>query len=117
LSAVCYSVFALVPFGTLVVADVLMYAVALGLEFGALVALRKKEPELRGSFRIPLGRGGVALLAMVPATILLVVVGFSFMDGEYGLPSLVGSAVGLGLGPVFFLIADRARKRAGRREA
>ncbi len=113
-SAVCYSVFALVPFGTLVVADVLMYAVALGLEFGSLVALRKKEPGLRGSFRIPLGRGGVTVLAIVPAAILLLVIGLSFQDGEYGLPSLVGSAVGLGLGPILFLVGDRARRRRAR---
>ncbi len=110
-SAICYSVFALVPFGSLVVADVLMYAVALGLEFGSLIALRKKEPELRGSFRIPVGRWGVVLLALVPGAILLLVIGFSFQDGEYGLPSLVGSALGLGLGPVLFLVGDRARRR------
>ena len=50
---VFYSVFALLPFGGLVVADVLLYASALFLEFASLVALRKKEPDLRGSFRIP----------------------------------------------------------------
>src|SRR6185503_9550564 len=62
-SAVCYSIFVLVPFGKLVVADVLLYSFALFLEFGALVRLRRTEPELRGAFRIPIGRGGVALLA------------------------------------------------------
>ena len=52
-AAVLYSFFALLPLGQLVVADVILYALALSLEFGALVALRKKEPGLRGSFRIP----------------------------------------------------------------
>src|SRR4029077_19896886 len=54
-SAVFYSVFALVAFGKLIVADVLLYSVALFLEFGALIQLRKTEPSLRGVFRIPLG--------------------------------------------------------------
>src|SRR5678815_3493437 len=43
-SAVLYSVFVLVPLGSLVVADVLLYAFALALEFAALVQLRKTEP-------------------------------------------------------------------------
>src|SRR5207249_978889 len=62
-SAVFYSLFALVSFSKLVVADVLLYSLALFLEFGALVQLRKTEPSLRGVFRIPLGRTGVAVLA------------------------------------------------------
>jgi ethanolamine permease len=43
----CY----LVPFGRLIIADVLLYSLALFLEFGALVQLRKREPALRGSFQ------------------------------------------------------------------
>jgi len=50
-SAVFYSLFALVAFGKLIVADVLLYSVALFLEFGALIQLRKTEPSLRGVFR------------------------------------------------------------------
>jgi hypothetical protein len=42
------------------VADVLLYSLALMLELGSLVALRVREPDLRGAFRIPLGTGGVA---------------------------------------------------------
>jgi amino acid transporter len=57
-AAVVYSVFVLVPFGQLLIADVLLYSFALMLEFGALVVLRKREPELRGPFRIPVGLGG-----------------------------------------------------------
>src|SRR5207244_5011732 len=65
-SAGFYSVFALVSFGKLIVADVLLYSLALFLEFGALVQLRKIEPSLRGVFRIPLGRAGVTILAALP---------------------------------------------------
>src|SRR5438046_2813585 len=54
-SAVAYSVFALLPFGGLLAGDVLLYSAALALEFAALVRLRRKEPGLRGAFRVPVG--------------------------------------------------------------
>jgi len=104
-SAICYSFFVLVPFGRLVVADVLLYSLALFLEFGALVRLRRTEPELRGAFRIPLDRGWVALLAAVPMVVLIGVVGISFRDGEYGLPAVIGAGVALALGPVMYRMA------------
>ena len=62
-SAVCYSVGALISFQRLVVADVLLYGLALFLEFGALLELRRREPSLRGPFRVPLGLAGLTLLA------------------------------------------------------
>ena len=109
LSAACYSFFVLVPFGRLVVADVLLYSLALFLEFGALVRLRKTEPELRGSFRIPVGRGGVALLAALPMVVLVGVVAISFRDGEYGLPAVIGAGVAIALGPIMYKLSSRNR--------
>jgi amino acid transporter len=108
-SAMAYSIFVLVPLARLVVADVVLYALALALalEFGALIVLRKKEPELRGSFRIPVGRGGVIALAALPMLILIAVVGLSFRDGEYGLPAVIGAAVAITLGPMMYLLASR----------
>jgi amino acid transporter len=103
-SAVCYSLFMLLPFSGLVVADVLLYSLALMLEFGALLALRRREPELRGAFRIPLGTGGVAVLATLPMAVLLLVVVLSFADGEYGLPAVVGAAVAIALGPICYAL-------------
>jgi amino acid transporter len=109
IAAVLYSFFALMPLGQLVVADVVLYALALGLEFGALVMLRKREPELRGSFRIPVGRNGVIALAMLPLCILLIVVALSFKDGEYGLPAVIGAAIAIALGPIVYRVAERRR--------
>ena len=106
-SAAFYSVFVLVPFGKLVVADVLLYAVALLLEFGALIVLRKREPALRGTFRIPTGVAGVSALAALPAAVLGVVIWLSFHDGDIARPSLVGSAIGLGLGPILYFALRR----------
>src|SRR2546425_903168 len=110
-SAVFYSLFALVSFSKLVVADVLLYSFALFLEFGALVQLRKTEPSLRGVFRIPLGRTGVAVLAALPMMVLAGVIGVSFVDGEYGLPAVIGAAVAIATGPLMYLCAQRRRAR------
>ena len=106
-SAIFYSVFVLVPFGRLVVADVLLYSLALFLEFGALVRLRRTEPNLRGAFRIPLQRRWVALLAAVPMAILVGVVIIAFHDGEYGLPAVIGAAVAIVLGPIAYNAISR----------
>ena len=110
LAAVLYSLFALLPLGQLVVADVVLYALALGLEFAALIALRKKEPTLRGAFRIPLPRGGVIAIALMPLAILAVVIVLSFRDGEYGLPAVVGAAIAIGLGPIAYRLATAVRR-------
>ena len=45
LASTLYSILALLPFGELIAADVLLYAIALGLEFAALVQLRRTEPD------------------------------------------------------------------------
>jgi hypothetical protein len=71
--------------------------------------LRKREPELRGSFRIPVGRNGVIALAMLPLCILLIVVALSFKDGEYGLPAVIGAAIAIALGPIVYRVAERRR--------
>ena len=106
-SAVCYSFFALFAFGKLIVADVLLYSVALFLAFGALIQLRNTEPSLRGVFRIPAGRTGVAVLASLPMMVLVGVVGVSFADGEYGLPAVIGAAVAIATGPLMYRVAQR----------
>jgi amino acid transporter len=107
ISAIFYSIFVLVPFGKLVIADVLLYSLALFLEFFSLIQLRKAEPNLRGPFRIPLGRRGVIVLAALPMIVLLGVVAISFRDGEYGLPAIIGATVAIGLGPIVYAFATR----------
>lgn len=111
-SALFYSVFVLVPFGKLVIADVLLYSLALGLEFAALVQLRKTEPALRGAFRIPVGRWGVILLAVMPMIILVAMIGISFRDGEYGFPAVVSTIVACVAGVIAYALGDRHRARA-----
>jgi amino acid transporter len=106
-SAVCYSLFVLLPFDGLVVADVLLYSLALMIEFASLIQLRRREPELRGAFRIPLPLRGVVVLAALPLGVLLLVVGLSFADGEYGVPAVIGAAVAIGLGPLVYSVVKK----------
>lgn len=110
-AAVVYSVVVLAQFEQLLIADVLLYAMALMLEFGALIALRKREPSLRGAFRIPLSRGGVIALAVLPLAILLFVIGVSFYDGEYGLPAVIGAAIASAAGLLAYRLAKRRQLR------
>ncbi|HEX4470277.1 MAG TPA: APC family permease [Gemmatimonadaceae bacterium] len=114
-SALVYSAFVLIPFGSLVVADVLLYSLALSLEFASLVMLRRREPTLRGAFRIPLSANAVTALAALPMVVLLLVIYLSFRDGEYGLPALIGTAVAIVLGPLTFYVSARLRANAATR--
>lgn len=110
-SATMYSVFALVPFSDLVVADVVLYSMALFLEFAALVHFRRHEPGLRGAFRIPVGTAGVVLLAALPTTVLVLVILLGVRDGEYAGPALLGSLAAILAGPaVWAVVVERPRR-------
>lgn len=104
-SAVFYSLFSLLPFGHLVVADILLYAFALFMEFAALIALRVREPELRGPFRIPLGTGGVVALASVPALVLTGVTVVGLRDPDLGAPAILSAIAAAALGPLMYRLA------------
>jgi amino acid transporter len=118
-SAACYSVFTLLPFAQLVVADALLYALAMFLEFGALLALRRREPALRGPFRIPLGTAGVTVLAALPVVVFLTATVCSVLGGEITAVAVFGSIAAAALGPVAYRLAARGAetRRAALRRA
>ena len=111
-AAVCYSVFALLPFAQLVVADVLLYSMALALEFAALIKLRASEPLLRGTFRLPVGVRGIATLAAMPMIILVVTMWLSYRGGALGATAVVGSLLAAALGPLLYRFTPLARGSA-----
>ena len=112
LASTFYSVLALLPFGDLISADILLYALALALEFAALIQLRKAEPELRGAFRLPLGRRGLVLLALCPMLILLGVTGIEISEGEHAGRALLVATLVAALGPMVFSALDRRRRHS-----
>jgi amino acid transporter len=113
-SALFYSIFALLPLGELVVADVLLYALALILEFASLVQLRRREPTLRGAFRVPVGTVGIAAIAALPVLTIAVIAGMAMRDGELGLPAVTATAVLVAVGPAIYRwrVAVRGRREA-----
>ncbi len=102
-SAAFYTAFSYATFKDLAVVDVVLYSAALTLEFGALVALRIKEPNLHRPFRIP---GGWPVLAFVTlAPIGTVAFGVMTQFHEQGSQMLRLSAIGLLSGPVWWWLA------------
>jgi amino acid transporter len=114
IASTLYSALALLPFGELISADVLLYALALGLEFAALIQLRRTEPALRGSFRLPLGRTGLTVLALCPMLVLIGVTAIEFWNGEYGGRALMIALGCAALGPLLFSWLDRRRRVVAR---
>src|SRR3989441_12700610 len=112
-SALVYSVLALLPFGGLLAGDVLLYSAALGLGFAALVRLRRAEPGLRGAFRVPVGVPLLVTLAALPILLLIAGVALEVQSRTIGRP---GVLVALGLaavGPaVYAALVERARRGA-----
>jgi amino acid transporter len=60
------AVFALLPFRKLVLIDMLLYVAGLSLQFIALIALRRKRPDMKRPFRIPGGQLSVLLVTLAP---------------------------------------------------
>jgi len=115
-SAVVYSVFALLPFGGLLAGDVLLYSAALALEFAALVRLRRAEPGLRGAFRVPVGVPGLVALAALPILLLAAGVALEVQSRAIGLPGVVVAVALAAAGPPLYagLLARRARTESRR---
>ena len=98
-------------FERLVELDILLYGLALMLEFVSLAVLRVKEPELARGYRVPGGTIGAALIGVPP--FLLLVVALWRTIAQEGFTR--GLAVGLTLiaaGPVIYAVARR-RRNAG----
>lgn len=110
-SALCYSACAALSFQQLVVADVFLYALALFLEFGALLQLRRREPELRGAFRVPTGMRGLSALVALPLGFFVLAVALSLADGEYGLRAVMAALGAAALGPLAYATAVVAARR------
>src|SRR5881396_1968871 len=115
-SALVYSVFALLPFGGLLAGDVLLYSAALALEFAALVRLRRREPGLRGAFRVPVGVPLLVTLAALPLLLLIAGVALEVQSRTIGLPGVLVAVVLAAIGPPLYagLLSRRARLEPGR---
>ncbi len=114
-SAVVYSVFALLPFGGLLAGDVLLYTAALALEFAALIGLRRAEPALRGAFRVPVRTAVLVGLAALPILVLVAAVALEVQSRAIGLPGVVVAGSLAVLGPFVYAGLDAHRARVAMR--
>jgi amino acid transporter len=105
--AVIYSIFTMLSFKRLLVIDVLIYAIALVMEYAALIRLRKTHPEMTRPFKIPGGAWGIGL-AFVS---LLIFVGacavFAILGEEDSWKQVVVVIAMLTTGPVVYAIQAR----------
>jgi amino acid transporter len=95
--AVAWTVCLPLGFERLVLIDIILYGVALLLEFVALVVLRLREPDLPRRFRAPGGIAGAAALGIGPAALLVL----TFVRGE---SERTGPVTALGLGAILGLL-------------
>jgi amino acid transporter len=111
-SSAIYSIFILGSFQDLVVVDVTVYSFALALEFVALLAFRKKYPNMKRPFKIPGGWPVVILVCLLP----MLVLGFAIYSQilDVGLFQAVGlAAIFLATGPILYPIARYFKNRRG----
>jgi amino acid transporter len=85
----------LIPFSfqELIQVDMFLYALALVLEFAALIRLRLKEPDMARPFRVPFGIPGVIALTMPP--VALCIVSMAVANAATKIVCLAAIAVGL----------------------
>jgi amino acid transporter len=89
---------ALIPFSfqELVQVDMFLYALALILEFAALVGLRLKEPEMPRPYRVPFGTAGAIALSVPPVALCIM----SMLLAN--VPTKAVSGAGIGIGLIFY---------------
>jgi len=85
----------LIPFSfqELVQVDMFLYALSLVLEFGALVWLRVREPEMARPYRVPLSTAGIIAFSFPPVALCLV--SMALANNPTKLVSIAGIALGL----------------------
>ena len=99
-------------FEKLVLIDIMIYGVALLLEFVALIMLRIREPNLLRPFRVPGGTAGAALLAIGPTALICLAIVRAYGE-QAGPVNALGFGVGIGVaGVLAYFVATKAKTKA-----
>ena len=105
------AIFAVLPFGKLVIIDVLLYSAALTLEFIALIALRLKKPDMPRPFRVPGGWLGLALVTIAPMGCAVLVAAASFRQEDVDKRQVLAVPILMLSGGLLYLLRRRSAKR------
>lgn len=103
--AVCWGACLFLNFEHLVIMDVLLTGLSILLEFGALVALRIREPELPRPYRVPGGTVGAVLLSLPPLVLMILAVLRNRTETIGSTSSLAVGVVLIALGPVLYFLS------------
>ncbi len=99
--------FASLPFGKLVVVDIVLYSAEVLLEFAALIALRRSMPNADRPFKIPGGIPVLILLTLLPLTFVIGVVWGTLSDPETDTRHLWIVVAGLASGVILYFVRRR----------
>lgn len=98
------AVFAALPFGKLVVMDIILYSSEILLEFVALLVLRRTSPDASRPFKIPGGMAILILITILPMIFAGAVVWATLTDPETDSRHLWVVAIGLASGVVIYFL-------------
>jgi amino acid transporter len=108
--SVVYSIFSIGSFQNLVVIDVFLTNITLLLELAALIALRRKQPDLPRPFRIPGGWFGITLIALPLVSVVVFAAVEQFRDS--GMSAVWWTLGTVGLSLAAYPAAKRYRAKA-----
>ena len=114
--ALIYSFFTLLEFRKLVVVDVLLYSMALLLEYAALITLRLRQPHFPRPFQIPGGWIGLALATSLVVTFILACLSFTLIGQNESWVQVVIAGGILLTGPPAYWIFTRLGKRRNHKD-
>ncbi|MBL7670511.1 MAG: APC family permease [Bdellovibrionaceae bacterium] len=103
--------FSRLSFSKLIIVDILFYMMGLSLEFLTLIVLRRKEPNLKRPFKIPLGISGLILMALVPMSLVCGIALFSTLGPEGSFTQIQLVIAGLLLGFFLYFLFLRQERR------
>lgn len=102
------AIFSALPFGKLVVMDIILYSSEILLEFVALIVLRKTSPDAVRPFRIPGGIPVLVLITILPMLFAGAVVWATLSDPETDSRHLWVVAIGLASGVVIYFLRRKS---------
>jgi len=112
--SVIWALFLNLSFVELILLDVLLKGLSVLLEFAALVALRRREPDLRRPYRIPGGMTGAVLVGVPPLALLALTAARTENEPLGPITSLQLGLILIGAGVVAYFIGDFFRKKEQR---
>jgi amino acid transporter len=109
--ASCWALCLGLGFKRLVTLDIMLYGLALMLEFVTLVALRIREPRLRREFRVPGGMAGAVTCGLFPLALLILAMVESDHESILGMNGLLFGVIISLAGFALYFATSRLRAR------